>query len=484
MFFGSYRNLLTEDNYIRNPGFEQHRRDDTNLPHWKISEAEDYTVHPDSEVAYRGKVSLAIQGKHPKAAPLYIRQTRTFDADTVRRARYSAYVKNDLRAGKATLYALVKDERDRAIFYNNTEIYATDRTDGWKQHQLDVLLDARAKKITWGIKVEAQGQIWFDVLEAVATVEAQSPASAEAQNFINTFIDTVRAHTIRRDSIDWSQYQQALYERARGAIAVEDTYPVLRYGLGLLDDNHSSFKTPAQRAQWRRRSVPEKNPLPMIDTLCIARTVGYVSVPTFGSGNQEDINRFADTLQQRIIQLDQQHDIKQWIVDLRQNLGGNMWPMLAGLGILNGEGTLGDFRLVDERIVWRYEAGSALENSDTAASTSNSSYQLRHPDPPIAVLVGPRTASSGEAVAISFIGRACTKSFGWPTYGISTANEGYLLPDSSLVNLTIAHMADRTGRVYGERIYPDTETDLPADSQTEDPAIDAAVRWLQQPSCL
>jgi C-terminal processing protease CtpA/Prc len=101
----------------------------------------------------------------------------------------------------------------------------------------------------------------------------------------------------------------------------------------------------------------------------------------------------------------------------------------------------------------------------------------------VAVLTGPRTASSGEAVTISFIGRPRTRSFGLATAGLSTANSGFLLPDSSMIQLTVSVEADRNGRRYGEKIEPD-ET-IPASLiEGADPQMDRAIAWLKsQPAC-
>jgi hypothetical protein len=100
----------------------------------------------------------------------------------------------------------------------------------------------------------------------------------------------------------------------------------------------------------------------------------------------------------------------------------------------------------------------------------------------VAVLTGPCTASSGEAVTISFRGRPRTRSFGLPTAGLSTANQGFMLPDGSMIQLTVSVEADRTGRRYGEKIDPDEV--IPEGAPGTDVQLDRAKAWLKsQPSC-
>jgi C-terminal processing protease CtpA/Prc len=97
---------------------------------------------------------------------------------------------------------------------------------------------------------------------------------------------------------------------------------------------------------------------------------------------------------------------------------------------------------------------------------------------PVAALQGPRTASSGEATLLSFVGRENTRRFGEPSMGLSTANGAYKLGDGATLVLTTALMADRGGQVYGGRIPP--EEAVKGEKETEE----AALRWLEaQPGC-
>ena len=161
-----------------------------------------------------------------------------------------------------------------------------------------------------------------------------------------------------------------------------------------------------------------------------------------------------------------------WIVDLRTNGGGNMWPMLAGLKPFLGDEPLGTFVSRDNTSP-PWKAGQAVGVEPPAA--------LRGLEQ---VLTGPRTASSGEAVAISFKGRPRTRSFGQRTIGLSSANDSFPLPDGSMILLTTAIEADRTGKLYGEKVDPDETIPAagpgaPPASSIEDPTMAAAIAWLK-----
>ncbi len=69
-----------------------------------------------------------------------------------------------------------------------------------------------------------------------------------------------------------------------------------------------------------------------------------------------------------------------WIVDLRWNSGGNMWPMIAGIGPLLGNGTYGYF--IDENeSSWGYQNGASVINGNPVVAIS-SPYKLLNPTPP------------------------------------------------------------------------------------------------------
>lgn len=157
-----------------------------------------------------------------------------------------------------------------------------------------------------------------------------------------------------------------------------------------------------------------------------------------------------------------------WVVDLRRNVGGNMWPMLHALRPILGEGN-----------PFTYRFGKGPMSQDPV-------YSLRQPAPALAVLTSRLTVSSGELVTIAFRGPSTTRTFGEATGGLSTSNMSFPMVDGAVLVVTVSRPADRLGRAYGGPIEPDQP--IPIDwtriGSDDDPVIAAAVRWLrEQPSC-
>jgi C-terminal processing protease CtpA/Prc len=206
--------------------------------------------------------------------------------------------------------------------------------------------------------------------------------------------------------------------------------------------------------------------------------IGYLSVPWVATTDAATCTLIADSIQS-IIELLDSKGISSWIIDLRKNTGGNCWPMLAGLGPLIGEGICGYFVSPDSKSPWRYKDGASINGNSIVVSTSKKGYQLINPVKKIAVLIGPKTSSSGEIAALAFKGKENTSFFGEPSAGFTTANSTYPLRDGSMLVLTVCKEADRTGKVCEGKIIPDERVSVTSSSKENDPAKNAALRWLE-----
>jgi carboxyl-terminal processing protease len=164
-----------------------------------------------------------------------------------------------------------------------------------------------------------------------------------------------------------------------------------------------------------------------------------------------------------IKKLDSENEISGWIIDLRTNTGGSMHPMILGLSSLVGDGTLGYFITKENKVPWLLENGKFNRNEIAQP------YKLKNPSSKIAILIGKKTASSGEATVISFIGKNNMKLFGQPTRGLTSGNSTHLLSDGRSLALATSFEMDRTGKEYREEIHPDVmiEPTLEKDSELE-----------------
>jgi carboxyl-terminal processing protease len=291
--------------------------------------------------------------------------------------------------------------------------------------------------------------------------------SAAASTYLNRILDLMQSGSINRQSIDWTAMRAAVVARAGSAQTIAELEPAIREAITQLRDGHSSYRSAAGTTIFvglRSCSAPAPAPL------SLPSSIASVAVGAF-SGTTEQANAYAKQIQDAIAAADRA-ELAGWIVDLRSNGGGNMWPMIAGLGPILGEGPLGYFiGPTGTETLWEYRGGSSV-SAGFAISTVSPPYTLRRPQPRVAVLSDNRIASSGEATLIAFRERPNTRSFGQPTCGLSTANSTYTLSDGALLNLTSSVMADRNKRRFGDSIAPDEAIADPAQT------IQRAIEWI------
>ena len=288
--------------------------------------------------------------------------------------------------------------------------------------------------------------------------------------YLDAAIDTLRRVSRHTAAVDWNALRDSAFALAEGAREPRDVYVVVDWLLGTID-RHSFL----QSSRFAARDATLEN------------RVGYVRVPFWSSPAME--SRLADTLQ-TMLKRQSAASACRWIVDLRSNGGGNMWPMLAGIGPLLGDTLVGGSRGPTGRSHWKYKNGvSSLVHPDgreeamVRASVSTVSLDATSP---VAVLIDTATGSSGEVMAVAFKGRPNTQFFGTPTAGVSTTNQGFRLPDGANMVITVGTYVDRRENAYGVPVQPDTRVRTPLSGPSMlkgDPVVRAALEWLERRPC-
>ena len=276
-------------------------------------------------------------------------------------------------------------------------------------------------------------------------------------------------HALYRDEVDWRSVREGARQRCADAQDSVETYPAIEWALSRLGDGHSFF-SPPDRGSAAIASGAYDAEVHFPSGQRREDGVAHLTIPGF-RGSTADVLTYVRTLHDLIDDLARQ-GIAGWIVDLATNGGGNMLPMLTGLGPLLGAGVVGAFRFPDgSREPWVYEAAGVLWIGGWCAVRLP--VERTEPDPHharVALIVGPKTASSGEAVVVAFRGRPGTRTLGLPTRGLSTSNDSFDLADGATLLITVARFEDRAGTVYGGSIEPDEDSGSNA--------VDAAASWV------
>jgi C-terminal processing protease CtpA/Prc len=350
----------------------------------------------------------------------------------------------------------------------------------WTARSVSLPVPSDATRISYGVRLWGRGAVSARHLrmEVGAVLSPDAPLEASAAAVLQSALDIVKKNGLRRERVSWPVLEREVRTLASGATRTSDVYAAIGHLLAeATDPNHSSLRSPAQWAAMMNAGA--ETPLPVARV--VDQAAGYIELP---GHNTDDIRRNREYARRAHQLIEQIMPVAPcaWIVDVRRNGGGNVYPMLAALKPFLGDEALGSNVGPDGPESPRV----AGQNSDVVPPPALASLETAS----VAVLVGPGTGSSGERVAISFRGRARTRLFGQPTRGATTANETFVLPDGARLVVTQSVMADRTGRTYGGRVEPDdvVSISLPGASATrsgDDPVLRAAVQWLRQGSgCL
>ena len=175
--------------------------------------------------------------------------------------------------------------------------------------------------------------------------------SAAATAYLNSIIELARVNSINRLTIDWTAYRNAVFAEAGSAQTIAELMPAIRVAITLLRDGHSSYRSASGATIFvalRSCSAPRAGAARHY------RRTSPRSRSAHSAARTEQANAYARQIQNAISAADRD-DLIGWIVDLRSNGGGNMWPMIAGLGPILGEGPLGYFiGPTGSETVWEY----------------------------------------------------------------------------------------------------------------------------------
>lgn len=269
------------------------------------------------------------------------------------------------------------------------------------------------------------------------------------KTYLNKAIDFMEKNSIKRKSINWEEMRKNSIKEIKENNTRENAYLIIRKNLHLLGDHHSMFFT----KEVLEKLYNNENPQPDVKYEKINNQIAYLNIPSF-LGNENKTIDFAQQIQEKIKILDSEKTEK-WIIDLRNNSGGNMWPMYLGLAPILKEGISGYFLDSNGKYIqWNLKNNAVYEGKTKILELKNS-YKIKANKTKIAVLISSKTGSSGEAIALMFKKFPNTSFFGEDSYGLTTGNSIYDMNDGAKLVLTTSIFTDRTKEEFREKIKPD-----------------------------
>jgi carboxyl-terminal processing protease len=308
----------------------------------------------------------------------------------------------------------------------------------------------------------------------IALISSEASAQKDSiQIYVTKALNIMKSKSVNKSKVNWEAlYRNTLNEAAK-VKTIKETYPVLEKALVSLNDAHSKFYPEDVVRAYTLGYKATGQEFPVIESKFLNNRYAYISLPDIGSFNKDDWNLYINTFYAKIDELQKQNP-KGWILDLRDNYGGMLYPMYAAVapfldhrnvvGTKDAEGTVEYFNYKNGKF---YEGPMATQI-----------FQLKEKQPkqikvPVAVLVNKVTGSSGEFITAAFVAQHNVKLIGVNTQGLTSGNQEYKLSDGSFLVLTTGNIVDRTGKEYdkiGEGISPDIRIEKSEDKTRTDEA--------------
>jgi hypothetical protein len=457
---------------VPNGNFEQaDNSSPTKTANWVIEGTPAY-CGVDAALPWKGNYSMKISSSTP-GAMYFFNEEFPFESKSAKKYKIRCAVKTKNLDGRAGFGARVFDKEGRTIMLTLFTLTES-KNQSWKTAEGEFYSDDTAVKIRIFGNITGSGDAWFDDIVIEEVAPASDKPAPKVEKYINEYFDIVNEHSIVKDKEYIAQLKKNTLQLCAGVSDMKSCHDVLKkYTTRKLHDRHSFFSTPKD---WKELTVSGRlengtNTHNLPSGKMLDDSIAYLVIPMFVSFDEKMIAEYVDSTQALIARMDAQNP-KGWIIDISANTGGHSFAMVAGLGPLLGNGICGYSFSGDGSTRTRIcNEGWTGWDSSLVVQKLNP-YHLKNPGKAIAIIYGNQTASSGEVVAIAFIGMQQTKSFGQKTTGATTRIDNFRMSDGAYLNLAAGVDADRNGNAFGGKITPDVET---TDNET---AIAEAIKWI------
>ncbi len=284
--------------------------------------------------------------------------------------------------------------------------------------------------------------------------------------YVTEALNMMKSKSVNKAKLNWDEIFDKTLKEASKAKTIQETYPSIKNALHSLDDSHSNFYPEEMVRVYTLGYKATGQEFPVIKSELLTNNYAYISLPDIGSFNKADWNQYINTFYSKVNDL-QKHNPKGWIIDLRGNFGGMLYPMYAAVApFIDRNNAVGTKDAEGAIEYYNYKKGKFYEGSTATQVFQLTEKEPRHVKKPIAILVNRITGSSAEFITAAFAGQKNIKIIGTHTQGLTSGNQEYKLSDGSFLVLTIGNIIDRTGKEYsiiGEGITPDIRIEKTAE---------------------
>lgn len=253
----------------------------------------------------------------------------------------------------------------------------------------------------------------------------------------------------------WEKQKEKAMNEMKELSSFEETYPIIEESLKVAGGKHSFLMS---EDNFQEKKVKDEMPVvEKLEDIAIIELPAILDAQSNGKKYAEIVLKF----------LQENQDIKGVIIDLQNNTGGDMGPMVTSVSPLLPDGEILFFKDEQNEYPVTLENGK-VTGGGTEIVTSIEPFKL---EVPVALLTDEMTASSAEVLVMSFMDLKRVQTFGKSTAGYASANASYPLFDGAVMLLTTAFNQTPQGQIF----YEDP---IPVNNETEQP-FEEAINWLK-----
>ncbi|NCU03037.1 MAG: hypothetical protein GXC73_03540 [Chitinophagaceae bacterium] len=310
------------------------------------------------------------------------------------------------------------------------------------------------------------------------------------QFLLDTTIHIMQQKALYADKVDWPKLRKELKEETANVKTVAEAGFAFTRLYNALSDVHGAFyyKDTMFRSTGTIRNVHKINSVtdvelrkgPKIIAYMLEPDIAFIRIPVIIAQDSASVVNLANRINDSVMSM-LQNKPKGLIIDLRLNQGGNMYPMVAGLRSIYNEGIVSETYTYE---VKQNESKVFFRNDSLISDYFRIKLKayLRYPDLPVAVLIGPATASAGECTAASLTFRSKSILIGEESMGLTNGNDGFMIMPQAGFNLAVDVLKDGKGKILLDCVKPDivVEGGDNYEQLKEDKKVRVATEWIRK----
>lgn len=321
------------------------------------------------------------------------------------------------------------------------------------------------------------------------------------KDLVTKFLKIVEEKAYVSPTVKWDSVRPAFIEETKNVKALSELQPYFKKFLRSLKDGHSqiiysesedddesedAIMERYAQATYKSAGVPPPN----FKHYIIDKKYAYINIPTVVIEQRN----YIDTIGIQLTELDKSNP-KAWIIDLTENEGGSIQPILWHFASLIDQiETYSDVDNKGHEKKQKKIYDEISEEDKRYYELFNFDYnkvkpkELKNNNIPIIILTSFKTSSAAEFFVASFKGQNNVKIIGQSTGRQTSGVEDFTLNKNYWLHLTTTVIKDRNGKIYkiGEGIEPDIHFEI--DKKLKDyekleikqKYLDAALKYLEQ----